>query len=550
MPIWIAVTETHQSSFLPAAADKPRHASRFGWWSDRPVGVKVGATLGLIVIILVITGALSWRQIGQLDATRSREVGEAVPYIAALQDTAVTAKAIANDERGYLLTGDPEFLDGIAEREEGMFGALADAARLAPTDAARADVEELTEQVTAWTSAIADEFGLYRTAPERATEQALGPNRELRKAYEDTLDVVTGDAMTALATGDEFDNTVSGARTALAVILVVGVLVSVLAGWLLTRQIVSGLRRQVLGLQAIARGDLTEDVVVTSSDELGQMAQALKVAQGNLREVVAAMSVGAETLAGAAEEMSATSESIAASAQHTSSQATEVSSAVASVSTNIASLSAGSREMGESIHEIARSATEAAGVATTAVRSAESTNATIEKLGSSSVEIGNVVKVITAIAEQTNLLALNATIEAARAGEAGKGFAVVAGEVKELAQETTRATEDIARRVAAIQTDTGSAVEAIGEIRTVIGRISDLQTTIASAVEEQTATTGEMSRNVAEAAGASEGIADKTSALSDAAAATRQGVDQTRSAVAELTRMSTDLRQQVARFVY
>ena len=115
------------------------------------------------------------------------------------------------------------------------------------------------------------------------------------------------------------------------------------------------------------------------------------------------------------------------------------------------------------------------------------------KLGESSPEIGNVVKVITSIAEQTNLLALNATIEAARAGEAGKGFAVVANEVKELAQETAKATEDIARRVQAIQGDTTAAVAAIGEISTIIAQINDQQTTIASAVEEQTATTNEMS---------------------------------------------------------
>ena len=163
-------------------------------------------------------------------------------------------------------------------------------------------------------------------------------------------------------------------------------------------------------------------------------------------------------------------------------------------------VAAGAEEMGASIREIASNAAEASEVAARRSTAAETTTATVAKLGESSAEIGNVVKVITSIAEQTNLLALNATIEAARAGEAGKGFAVVANEVKELAQETAKATEDIAKRVLAIQGDTTAAVAAIEEISSIVAQISDRQTTIACAVEEQTATTNEMSRSVQEAA--------------------------------------------------
>src|SRR6185503_20057343 len=174
------------------------------------------------------------------------------------------------------------------------------------------------------------------------------------------------------------------------------------------------------------------------------------------------------------------------------------SAAAEQVSRSTQSVATSTEQMAASIKEIAKNASESAHVAGQAVRMAETTNATVEKLGASAIEIGKVIKVITSIAQQTNLLALNATIEAARAGEAGKGFAVVANEVKELAKETAVATEDIGRSIESIQTDTEDAVTAIGQITLIIAQISDISTAIASAVEQQAATTNEMGRNVTE----------------------------------------------------
>jgi methyl-accepting chemotaxis protein len=174
----------------------------------------------------------------------------------------------------------------------------------------------------------------------------------------------------------------------------------------------------------------------------------------------------------------------------------------------------------------------------------------VVKLGESSAEVGNVISVINSIAEQTNLLALNATIEAARAGEAGKGFAVVANEVKELAQETSKATEDIGRRIAAIQSDTEAAVAAITQISGIIAQINDTQTTIASAVEEQTATTNEMSRNVAEAATGSADIAQNITGVARTAADTGAAAQSTNQAADELARMAAEMQQLVGRFTF
>ena len=195
-------------------------------------------------------------------------------------------------------------------------------------------------------------------------------------------------------------------------------------------------------------------------------------------------------------------------------------------------------------------ANDAAKVADRATGVAASTNDLITRLGVSSGEIGTVVKAITSIAEQTNLLALNATIEAARAGEAGKGFAVVAGEVKELARETARATEEITRRVEAIQVDTSGAVTAMDQISEIVASINHYQLTIASAVEEQTATTNEMSRSITEAATGSGEIAANITGVAAGAATSSEVLEQMGGSVNELAHLSAGLRERISAFIY
>jgi methyl-accepting chemotaxis protein len=301
-------------------------------------------------------------------------------------------------------------------------------------------------------------------------------------------------------------------------------------------------------VSAAAKGDLTREITVKGDDAIGRMGEGLSAFLGELRATIGSIGQNGHSLASSAEELSAVSTQMTANAEETSTQANVVSAASEQVSKNVQSVATAAEEMSASIKEIAKNAAEAARVATNAVKVAAKTNDTIAKLGESSAEIGNIVKVITGIAQQTNLLALNATIEAARAGEAGKGFAVVANEVKELAKETAKATEDISKKIEAIRADTAESVEAIGEIGTIIATVNDISNTIASAVEEQTATTNEITRTIAEASKGSSEIAANITGVAQAAKSTSSGSGDTQKAAVELSRMSADLQKTVAKF--
>jgi len=339
----------------------------------------------------------------------------------------------------------------------------------------------------------------------------------------------------------------SGLLTVMGVGVLAGIFISVL-GVAIAGSIIGPLNRTVMVLQGLAEGDLRQHVEVQSTDEIGNMGQALNRAIDGVAKAIGSIAENAIQVAGASEELSSTSQQITANSEETSAQANVVSNAAQTVSQNLQTVATGAEEMGASIKEIAKNATEAARVATAAVRVAETTTATVSKLGDSSTEIGQVIKVITSIAQQTNLLALNATIEAARAGEAGKGFAVVANEVKELAKETAKATEDISRKIEAIQIDTKAAVEAIGTISGVINQINDISGTIATAVEEQNATTNEMSRNVSEAARGSGEITSNIAGVAEAAQSTTRGATDTQKASQQLVETSTQLRRLVEQF--
>ncbi|MFW3170368.1 methyl-accepting chemotaxis protein [Geodermatophilus sp. CPCC 206100] len=528
-------------------------ADRTGWFASRPIAVKLGSALLLLAVVAVALTGLAVQRIGTLADSGEVLYADSIVPIVKLSEA---QRTFQGDRARYILYGlsddttrtslRPDLAerrDQLATEVEAYVASLGNPADFAPVQ----------EAMDAYYAVVDQQLVPAADAGDRAaaTRVASGPLADTARALSDAfgaeLDRQEADAGADAAAGRDL---ATAATWTLWTALAIGILAAVaLASWIV-RQLVRTVRSVQASIEALAEGDLTVAPEVRSQDELGRMAQSLAGAQESLRGVMATVVASADAVAASSEELSASSAQISASAEETSAQSGVVSGAAEEVSRNVQTVAAGAEQMGASIREIATNAAEASDVAARAVTAAETTTATVAKLGESSAEIGNVVKVITSIAEQTNLLALNATIEAARAGEAGKGFAVVANEVKELAQETAKATEDIARRVQAIQGDTGAAVTAIGEISQIVAQISDRQTTIASAVEEQTATTNEMSRSVQEAAQGSGQIAENITGVSSAAGATTQALTQTRTAVDELSRMAADLRTSVARFTY
>jgi methyl-accepting chemotaxis protein len=314
------------------------------------------------------------------------------------------------------------------------------------------------------------------------------------------------------------------------------------------RELEAKVDRMLSVVTAASQGDLTVAVDIDGDDAVGKIAGGLRSLLGDLRRSMAEIGGAGAQVSVASDQLRGLAGDVDGNSQRTAEMANMASAAAEEVNRSVQTVATAAEELEASIKEIAKNAADAARVATDAARMAAGTNQTIAKLGDSSAEIGHVIKVITSIAQQTNLLALNATIEAARAGEAGRGFAVVANEVKELAKETARATEDISRKIEAIQGDTKGAVAAIGQITQIIEQINEIQTTIATAVEEQTATTSEIGRSVAEAARGTSDIADNIRGVADAATGTRGTVATTRAAVDQLGGLAASLTALVGRF--
>ena len=354
----------------------------------------------------------------------------------------------------------------------------------------------------------------------------------------------------AKQSSEQNNSLASASATEVIVAILAGLIFAVGLGVWLTLSITGRIRQTASVLAAVANGDLTKRLDSSGKDEVGQMGDALNRTLDQMSGAMRNIAQNSEALAGSSEELSAVSHQMSSNAEETSAQANVVAAAAEQATRNLQTVAAATEEMTATIGEIAKSASTAAQVAARAVERAGVANVTMTHLGEASASISEVVKVIHSIAQQTKLLALNATIEAARAGAAGKGFAVVANEVKDLASETAKATEQIDQKIQGIRKGTDGAAEIIGEISGIISQMHDISTTIASAVEEQTSTTKDIARNVSEAAVGESQVTETITSVAQAAKSTSAGAQSTQTAARKLSNMATELQELVGRFTY
>jgi methyl-accepting chemotaxis protein len=520
---------------------------------DLRVGTKLLAAFAGLCLLLVAVAAVASANLSSAQSRFSDLYHAHLKSTAAIGDVATQFVQVRLDGTGYVL-GQTAADVTTTDQQLAASDAALDAAwnsytkgRPASTDAQRTALWQL--------------IGQYRQARQQIFEIGKKHQYAAYLAYRAKyIAPVSKKALTALtALKDGEDAAAHEAQSAgadayhqglLLMWLAAGVAIAAAVALqvLIARSIVSPLRKVVDVVRGLAEGRLDRRVDYVAKDEMGQLAEATNASMDKLGELLGEITHNAESLAVASEQLTDVSGQLSAVAEQSSAQSSMVAAATEEISTNVGVLAAAGDDMSAAIQEIANSSNQAARTASEAVSHAAEASATVERLGASSQEIGDVVKLITSIAEQTNLLALNATIEAARAGDAGKGFAVVAGEVKELAQQTAHATEQVVNRIATTQSDAAAATAAIAQINEVIGRIDALQMTVSAAVEQQSATTNEMVRNVTEVSIGTQEISSNINGIATAATQTTESATETATTAAEVSQAAAQLRQLVGAF--
>lgn len=522
-----------------------------GWsWT---IGRRLVAGFAVALVLMLTIGVVSFTNTEKL-VDNNAMVDHTQDVLHGGDDMLQALKDAETGQRGYLITGVDTYLGPYTEARSDVEEHLDHLAELTSDNAEQQGrIEDLRPLIDAKFAEMQQTVDVRDTAGFDAAREIVLSDQG--KVVMDEIRGLLDDMMAAeLALLDERAASANTAANATKAVVLGGtgfaVVVLILIAVYLTRSITRPINALTERLRDIADGDgdLTQRVDESRRDEIGALGAVFNRFVGNIADLVRQIGASATSSSAAAQELSAVSNEISRQTGGAAEQASIAAAAAEQVSTSVQTVAAASEQMGASIQEIARSTSDASDAGHTAVTRTIEATQTINRLGESSATIGGVVSLINTIAQQTNLLALNATIEAARAGEAGKGFAVVASEVKDLAQETAKATEEITTRIGEIQADVTVAVNAITLTSSVIGDVNNHQSSIAGAVEEQSVTTASMAANVVEAAVGSATIAENMRSIADNANSTVTSIDQVRTSADELARNAQHLDELVSRF--
>ncbi len=551
-------------------------------YRDLKIPTKIAAAFGVVLAIIAVSGGISLYG-GQIVDAADESSRRASAAEVSAQSLLNMVQVQQSSLRSFLLTGDPAMLAAYDAGKGNLDAALAGILEHSDDAQAASDIEQVRAALTGWYGNVADhQIALMRhpsTVEEARAIEVSGAGDAIVAEVTEIAEALIGRARDAAAARRvELEQAQTASFWAVLIGSSLAGLIAIVAAVTLSR----GIGRPVVAMTA-AMGDLADgnhsvEIPATDRrDEIGLMAKAVLVFKENMIKAKALAEQEAaeqkrreqrarkvekltgdfdsevssvlKSVSSAATEMQATAASMSSTAEETSRQSTVVASASEEASTNVQTVASAAEELSSSIAEISRQVSQSAEIAGKAVTDAERTNIQVQGLAEAAHKIGEVVQLITDIASQTNLLALNATIEAARAGEAGKGFAVVASEVKNLANETAKATDEITGQITGIQQATRDAVSAIQSIGQTIGQINEIASGIASAVEEQGAATQEIARNVQQAATGTQEVSSNITGVNQAATATGAAAEQVQSASAELSQQAEIMRAKVETFL-
>ena len=555
--------------------------SRLANWSIRN---KIIAAFSSLVIVIAVLGFASIEKFSAMNASVEEITGDtmlAIGYLSEMRSSVLHYRlAVTKGTMGKASGGD---VDNLEKSLAGWSAALAAteakyASAVLPDDEKRvyADYQAAWRSYTDGTKQV---LGLLRTGK---SDEAIGKLPGLATLGEQMDAALDKDAKFNTDEGqlkaDRVAGDYHGGRLVVLVLLGIAIVIASSAGYLMVRAIARPIQAMTAAMRGLAAKDMTVEIPAQGrTDEVGQMAEAVGVFKENmiradqlaatekteqiakeqrakhLADLVGDFEIKIGGLVGvlssASTEMEATAQSMSSTATQTNQQASNVASAAEEVSAGVQTVASAAEQLTSSIGEINRQVAQSSKITGKAVDDAKRTDAIVHALAEGAEKIGTVVSLITDIASQTNLLALNATLEAARAGDAGKGFAVVASEVKNLANQTGKATEEIGAQIAQIQSATGEAVNAIKGITDIINEVSVITTTIASAVEEQGAATAEIARNVQQTAASTREVTTNIAGVSQAASETGSAAGQVLSAAGDLSKQAEQLTQEVNTFV-